>query len=404
MNKRQTDNLQTILRQMERSRDSGDWQGMERFCRSGVMAGFQDEYLLRSLSWSLSKQRRFEESFAIAQQNWQANPCAWSLTQYVEAAIGAGDWEEARKSARNLSQNAAYWGDAARAAQGALDSISAKTFTFTWTIDPSKDCFQKHNAPDIRVPLPRTGTLYQSATWEVKDAQTHRVEKLGENECVRITPLGQRPFRLESRVTLTPYSYQKQATKASTVASYPEEVRRYQLKIKDADPGLPPILAQARRLQGSTPRASVENVLNWCNGNLRYIGDRGADGGGGNAEEVLKRGGGHCEGLTTGAVSLLKACGIPARYIRGHGAVVGSSGHGSWHTITEYYLSGIGWIPWDYNYEPFVVRPTYLSTFHYDSPIAAPGRGDRTVIDLWNYQALGANCEFVSFRLVRSVI
>jgi transglutaminase-like putative cysteine protease len=236
------------------------------------------------------------------------------------------------------------------------------------------------------------------------DAKSHRIERLGENECLRVTPQGTNRFRLEAKVTLTPISYQKQAKAIVSSNTYPEEARRYLLKIKDADPNLPMVLSQARQLKGDSPCASIENVLNWCNANLKYIATEQADAGGGNGEDVLKRKSGHCEGRTTGAVSLLKACGIPARYIRGHGAVVGKAGHGSWHTITEYYLVGIGWIPWDYDYEPFVVRPTYLSTFHYDSPHAAPGRGDRSVIDLWNFQALGPSCEFVNFKLLRSIV
>jgi hypothetical protein len=156
----QVSDLQNIIQQMERARDSGDLTKMERICRNGVNQGLQDEYLLRSLSWCLLKQRRFVESYEVAQQNWKVNPCAWSLTQYIESAHGSGDWDDAKKAARHLEQNSQYWGSVASAAQSAIDKVATKTFTFTWTIDPTKDCFQKHNAPDVRVPLPRTGMVY----------------------------------------------------------------------------------------------------------------------------------------------------------------------------------------------------------------------------------------------------
>ena len=232
-------------------------------------------------------------------------------------------------------------------------------------------------------------------------AKTFRVERLGENDCVRVTPNSRQPFQLKAQVTLTPCNLRRKVEQAPESA-YPADVTKYLGKIGGADPNSERVQAIAQTLRGKTRKETIENVLNWCSRSLRFIGALGQYNGG-TSDDILARGGGHCEGLTTGAVSLLRACGIPARYIRGHGAVVENDGHGSWHTIVEYYVANVGWIPWDNGYAPFVTRPTYLCTFHYDAPYDVKNvAGDRTMLDLWNFQALGPACEFVSFHLEKS--
>lgn len=397
----QDDKLQAFTRQMDQARDHSEWAAMERACRDGIAAGCKSEYLLRGLSWSLCRQQQYAEAFTVAAENWRINPCAWSLAQYVEAAAGKGDYDEARKAARFLLNNRAEWSDAAQAAQTWIDAVSSRTYRFAWTIDPAKECFQKQNAPDIRVPLPWTNTPYQTATWTVTGSKAFRVERLGENECVRVTPDGLQPFQLKAQVTLTPCNLRRKVEQAPE-SKYPADVTKYLGKIGGTDPNSERVQATAQTLKGKTRKDTIENVLNWCSRSLRFTGTL-KQYNGGTGDDILERGGGHCEGLTTGAVSLLRACGIPARYIRGHGAVVGDKGHGSWHTIVEYYVTGVGWISWDHGYAPFVTRPTYLCTFHYDAPYdVKDARGDRTTLDLWNFQALGLACEFVSFNLEKS--
>lgn len=393
--------LRSHIRRMELARDRKDWAAMEQACRAGVAAGFKDEYLLRSLSWALCRQGKNEEAVSVALQNYKANPCVWSLVQYVEATAQSGDFDEARQGARMLLKNKQHWCSAGNAALNAVDLVSSKTYRFTWTIDPARERYQKHIHPDIRVPLPWTDKPYQTASWSVIGAHSHRLELLGDNQWVRVTPQGAQQFRLVAEVTLTPYSYRRRAESA-VESDYPADVKKYLGRSGVVDPESERIKALAATLRASSRFKTIENVLDWTSRNLRYIGTGQA---GGSADVVLERGGGHCEALTTSTVTLLRACGIPARYIRGHGAVAGSRGNGSWHTITEYYVSGVGWIQWDQHYPAFVVRPTYLCTFHYQSPYDTGVKGvggDPAMRDLWNFQGLGLKCEFVNFELLRS--
>jgi len=247
--------------------------------------------------------------------------------------------------------------------------------------------------------LPFTDKPYQKASWTVEGAKSFKVEKLGDQvECVRVTPNGTDTFQLVAKVQLVPYSYEAKVRSAKQTEA-PESFRRYLAASLACDFEEPRVKALVTKLKGKTPYSTVRNVLKWCQANLHFV-PPGKEGGG-KASEIIRRGYAHCEGETTVAVTLLRGCGIPARFIRGHGAFVGDSGHGSHHTITEFYIAGEGWIPWDYDCEPFVVSAGFLYLWVYESPIAVANSGDRSTMDLWNIQGLGGNCEFVDFKIIR---
>ncbi len=391
-----------IIRRMEGSRDKHNWTEMISACREAVAAGSTDEYLLRSLSWGLCRAGESDEGFDVASRNWRLNPCAWSLEQLVDAATDAGRFEDARKAARILAANRAQWGTAAAASQVAIDRVSSRTYHFVWMIDTANEALPFSNKSGIRIPVPWTKTRWQNAKWSISGAKSWQEETIGESVCVRVVPDGKSPFGLEADVTLTPCTYKAEVQKAKE-ADYPDEVKHYLGKAPGIDPDSQRAKSIVESIKGKSRFESIFNVMKWCRSNMQYKGIVGESGG--TSDEVLARRNGHCEAMTTATVTLLRACGIPARYIRGQTAIRGERGTGLWHTITEYYVTGLGWLPWDQLYPPFAIVPEFLCTFTYAYPYDLNHTtidGDLTMWDLWRFQSLGLNCEFCSYTLVRT--
>ena len=58
---------------MEKARDKGAWNEMEKICRRSLKDGYSNEYLMRSLSFCLLKKNKFRESFKVAKENKEKN-------------------------------------------------------------------------------------------------------------------------------------------------------------------------------------------------------------------------------------------------------------------------------------------------------------------------------------------
>ncbi len=78
-------------------------------------------------------------------------------------------------------------------------------------------------------------------------------------------------------------------------------------------------LPELATLRDVTPAARVKGLADWFAGNFRYSLFLGADGGGARDIEAFLRHDrqGHCEYFATGTVLLLRALGVPARYVSG---------------------------------------------------------------------------------------
>jgi len=58
-----------------------------------------------------------------------------------------------------------------------------------------------------------------------------------------------------------------------------------------------------------------------------------------------------------------RCAGIPARAVRGHSAVFPTVKHPSPHTIPQVYLSGIGWIDFDFEYPLWSARTDFVRMY-----------------------------------------
>lgn len=113
----------------------------------------------------------------------------------------------------------------------------------------------------------------------------------------------------------------------------------------------PAIMAQATELVLGVSRqdVAVARVLAWVRAHTRYeLGNTAND-----ASRVFDSGVAEREGFATLSCALLRAAGIPSRYV--HGAMLPSdlvdppwdSPHGTWHAWIEVYYPDVGWVASD---------------------------------------------------------
>ncbi len=380
---------QALIDRAFQAQASQDYATAETIFRRLLRAGRTDEFIMRGLAWNLSRQWKHAEAIAASLDNNRRNPCAWSVAQVCEAYVNAGDYENGAKWLRFAKQNETAWGDARPAFESAIEVVAAKTFVVEYTLDPAvlaNIAFLPKG--DFLCPLPIPDLPYQTSSYEVEGALSTREETRAGNLCLRVTPDGGRRATVRCTVRLKPMSYRSRVRDFS-LTDIPSSVAPLARSTRNVEIEHPTVKALAAELKATSAITTIENICAWDHSNLKF--DPRADGAtlGGGSVAALKRKTGHCEGVTSGAVALLRACGVPARFVRGYGAVAGASGTPTMHTWTEFYVPGAGWIQWDGENAPFAVPAKIcIGCFRYTSPYAAPGSGDAETRDLWNFEAV----------------
>jgi transglutaminase-like putative cysteine protease len=137
------------------------------------------------------------------------------------------------------------------------------------------------------------------------------------------------------------------ATDEGTELDLPDELEATEFLL--ASP-LVELDGQARRLAASlaapgSPLTTLEHVLDWVRGELRY--ERGSTTVRTSVAEVLERRRGVCQDFAHVACALLRASGVPARYVSGYFAPdpleVGGQAVVEGHAWLEAWLPGLGW-------------------------------------------------------------
>jgi transglutaminase-like putative cysteine protease len=243
------------------------------------------------------------------------------------------------------------------AARNLFDRLASRVVRFTWKVDVAA---QRRYQPKglLKVPIPYEGRVFQTAVTTITGAP-HRFVTQGDNRYAEVQVEDVGTFEITSTVTLPQVSYRAQAELAGW--TFPESVRSYLRPMGSVDSDSVVVQGLAQTLRRPTYAGTVEEVLNWVNANMSYNGVGEA---GGSTSVILQRRTGHCEGVTTAAVSLLRACGVPARFVRGH-AGAWEKERITWHTILEYYIPGVGWVDWDHHLPPFQPCRGFLATFNY---------------------------------------
>ncbi len=379
----------SIVDQGFKAGEAGNYDQMQRLLGQAIRAGRQDEGVLRGYAFALCRLQRYDEAVTVARDNYRLNPGAFSLAGVCETYASAGRYEEARQSLRLALRYEDEWGNAKPIFDASLEAVAPKLCTLIYEIDPSLTRqFTYLHKPDTAIicPLVSQDPPYQSSTFDVKGASESKEITIGDTKALRLLPEGDNPITVTYRVRLTPTNLRARL-KPFTPEEVPENVRQYSKPTSGIECGSDIVMQTLAPLAGRNSTETIENIFQWATRNLKYDGSTHDSGGGTIA--VLKRRSGHCEGQTSGVVGLLRAAGVPARFVRGHGAIAGSKGVPTMHSWTEIYVPSYGWLPWDLNNAAFTAPARIcIGQFRYSSPFDAKDAFKQSSADLWNFQSL----------------
>ncbi len=168
----------------------------------------------------------------------------------------------------------------------------------------------------------------------------------------------------------------------------------------DVYPADPAVQRLIPLLKAPTYYQTVLNIMNWVNKNIKVITVGSA---GGNTAQIFARGGGHCESRNSACIALMRACGIPARLVRGNAFILKNDDI-SWHTITEYYLPNVGWVTWDYGAPPLTAPLAFVATYSYGCNQTGSDLCEEEYRPAGQFSGQGLNCEFVKGRLIKTTV
>jgi tetratricopeptide (TPR) repeat protein len=267
---------------------------------------------------------------------------------YVLAGIHAYGEQDVEKS-REYCRLALKKSDGASKDAKALDELLCKrTYVIHWQLDPQKG---RAVGGVFQVALPKTNPA-QAVTYEVAGALQQRVIKGEANDILAVTPAGNKPFTLTTRITVEPYSYKALLAKQSR-AAVPADVRGYLGPGESINPRSPALMRIVAELKGSDNVATVHNILAWLGKNIEYKLEKKSivELDFKSVDEILERKHAECRGYSMLLTALCRAADIPARPIWGLYMFPPSAEHpqGNYasHNWAEFYVPGAGWIPVD---------------------------------------------------------
>jgi tetratricopeptide (TPR) repeat protein len=265
-------------------------------------------------------------------------------------ARGEQDIDRAREICETILKRGQEFGPgASNDARTILALLVPKTYTLHWELDPRR---VRYAGGALLVAMPKGDLPYQSVTYEVKGAQSHRLIKGDVNDVLQVVPQGARPFTLITKVTVQPYSYKKELAKAAPKPLPPDALQQLG-SIFSVDVNSPTLKRVAAGLKGKNNVETVRNIQAWMKKNVEYqrkqtplteLDFKTVD-------DIVKRGHAECRGYAMLFTALCRAAGVPARPIWGLIRVPReqekTSGQIASHNWVEFYVPGCGWLPID---------------------------------------------------------
>ena len=337
------DAMQPYLRS-KAAKESGDLDLALREIKAGVRAFPHDDGLIDWQSWIEYLMGDYDNGLAHARQATRIRPTSTDHVFLLGLnAEGAGDFDLARDAFRYVVGQGA--GDPHYAdARAHLDGLTAKDYTVTWNIDPSKVRLVEGA---VLVPYPPSDSA-QTCTLSVRGAASFAEKEVGGNRALAIVPDGRRHFSLVLNAQVRPYSYRATLTKYDARATVPNAVRPFLGESERIDPtsaAVRQVMSQIQPAQTTVGR--VRSVQAWLKKNYTY---EFTSGNYRSVDQLLSTHRAECNGYSSTAAALLRASGVPARVVW---VLVKSPGvappdHLKGHVVAEYWLPGPNcWVPFE---------------------------------------------------------
>ncbi len=224
-----------------------------------------------------------------------------------------------------------------------------KTYTVYWNLDPKNG---RLVSGSFAVALPKNNLPYQTVTYELTGAQSHRLVKGEVNDILYVVPQGTKVMALTTKVTVQPYSFKKELAKAKGT-TLPAEARAFLGPCFSINPKSPTLTKIVAGLKGTNNVETARNILSWMKKNVDYklintaVDKLDYE----TVDELVQRGHAECRGYAMLFTALCRAADVPARPIWGLTRVSAGQdqryGVVASHNWAELYVPGCGWIPVD---------------------------------------------------------
>ncbi|MFT4343842.1 MAG: transglutaminase-like domain-containing protein [Candidatus Woesearchaeota archaeon] len=159
------------------------------------------------------------------------------------------------------------------------------------------------------------------------------------------------------------------------IQNIPSEVRHYILPSATIDSNHPTVIQKAQELTARETNLyrAVMNIALWVNENVEYNLTTQTEQASFNSSWVLENRYGVCDEITNLFIGLLRASGIPARFISGLAYTSVDYVENNWgpHGWAEVYFPSVGWVPFDITYSQYgFVDATHIVFGHADDATA----------------------------------
>ncbi len=374
---------QDVQAQINEAFRANDWPKVEQLCRQSISQNGPTESTATALANAVMRQKRCDEALKIGRDAYRLFPTVGSAAMYAHTAISAGAYSEARTILRRLKTVEKDWGGAGPWINDLVLMASTKVFRLTYTI-PAE---QAPKDREFWIPIPLTTVNQHLVDIKVTGAETVRTQTDVHGNNVRVVKAaGGEPVVVLLDVSIKPYNSSELMRKADGKKPGPELARYLGKTVgaspdKTIDPQAPEVQQIVKGFPAGSPVARAESMMAWVNKHLTYC-PPGSPPGLDDSTDVLKRGGGHCEALTQAEVAIARACGIPARLIRGQSAVGAKIPKSTQHTILQLWISGVGWTDWDHNQRPWENRDGFIRLWTYEAA------NEPLVAKLWEFHGI----------------
>ena len=307
---------------------------------------------LRTLQIAQLQQGKSDEALATARRNLREYGGLAEKAYLCESLDDHGDYPEARGVLRGILSPPGQNYDKDPVIQTLILNVAVKVMAVTTWLDqheltqPGQELFAQRGYHELYYP---SDVPYQHTTVSVEGAQRYEdnTDKVG-NRFLHIWPKDSGPVWVREIITQVPMRFDMRNADGG-VYEIPNDVRPFLGKTINVDPTTKTVGDIAARARGRTRLQTVDNVLTYLSGALRYSADA-------HPEELrslplseatLRAGYGLCSGYCTAVTAVLRRAGIAARTIGVMNGVepLGGESVGG-HAIEEFYEPSLRcWVP-----------------------------------------------------------